>query len=116
MLGFFNIVLATLTVGAVAATGVLARKQSLNYLVPYTLAAAFGFFVLLVIGIFIVMLRDPTKLQLGTVSSSDYLNYQIIQGDSAAGERLELIRALQQQPKQQTTSPQVLPPGDEPRV
>jgi hypothetical protein len=60
VLGFFNIVLAILTSGAVAATGILAGEKSLHYLIPYTLAAAFGFFVLLVAGIFLVMLRNPT--------------------------------------------------------
>ena len=89
VLGFFNIVLAILTTGCVGVAAVLASQPKLYYLIPYSLGLAFVFFVILVVGVFIVMLKDPTKLQLGEVSARDFINYQLTLGDSAAGEHQE---------------------------
>jgi hypothetical protein len=117
VLGFFITALAILTVGCIGVTDFLTKHQSLHYLIPYELAAVFVFFVALVGGIFVVMLKDATKLQLGQVSSSDFINYQIAQGDDIAGERLERLLALQgsaiQRKQIETSGTQILPPAED---
>ena len=48
--------------------------------------------LLIVVGVFVVMVRDPSRLMLGTISGSEYhMIQQLTQGDSLSGERKETI-------------------------
>jgi hypothetical protein len=61
-------------------------------LIPWVLIIAFGFLVLLVGVVILVMLRDPSRLMLGQITGSEFVQVQrMLLGDSVRGEHEEAV-------------------------
>jgi hypothetical protein len=91
-LAFYASLLLIDGVVTAALTVPCASVSALNYLVPWVLG--FGAFVFLGIVAVVIGLniKDPSKLQLGEVTSRDYIQIQhekAIRGDSIGGQYLE---------------------------
>ena len=92
VLGFFAIVLGLMFTAAVSASAVLAETHTLTNLIPYVLGFAAIILVLVLLGIFVVMLTDPSKLMLGQITGSEYVEiHKLMLGDSLVGERQEAL-------------------------
>ena len=88
VLGFYAIVLGILCAACVAICGALAWSGTAVGLIPWVLGFAALFLILLVAGVFVVMLRDPSKLMLTHVTGDQFLAIQSQHtlGDSLRGE------------------------------
>jgi hypothetical protein len=87
VLGFYATVLGLMLTAAVAAVGVLAATDTSTNLIPWLLGFAGAVVVLLLLGVFIVTLVDPSHLMLGQISGSEYVEIQrATLGDSTRGE------------------------------
>lgn len=92
VLGFYAAVLALLLTGDIAAVGVLASTKVSTFLIPWLLAFAGTVLFLLLIGVFIVTLIDPSKLMLGQITGSEYATiHRIVLGDSDSGQRVQSV-------------------------
>jgi hypothetical protein len=94
VLGFYATVLGLLLSACVGAAFVLAETKTATYLIPWVLGFGALVFVMLVAGVFVITLTDPSKLMLGQITGSEYVAiHQAVLGDSLTGERLEVIDA-----------------------
>jgi len=95
VLAFFGTVLGLVLTADVAATAVLAHASVYLWLIPWLLGFAALVFVLLVSGIFVVTLIDPSKLMLGHVTGTEYAEIQrVTLGDTRLGEHVvEMVPA-----------------------
>lgn len=92
VLGFYAGVLGLLLTAAVAAVGVLASTKEDTSLIPWLLGFAGLVVLLLLIGVFIVTLIDPSKLMLGQITGTEYANiHRVVLGDSDQGSRVEAV-------------------------
>jgi hypothetical protein len=92
VLGFFWSSLALILGLCVTAVLILAKTNTMTNLIPFILGFGGVVFVLVLAGVFIVMLADPTKLMLGQVSGTEYFEgHRIRLGDSERGEHVETI-------------------------
>lgn len=90
ILGFLATVVGIAVVGCTAAGGALLVSGKVLWLVPLVFGFA-GFLVVgVLVGVFVILLRDPSKLLLTHVSGTEYLNIQrgLVLGDSKSGEQL----------------------------
>jgi hypothetical protein len=92
VLGFYATVLAILLSGDIAAVAVLASSHVNTFLIPWLLGFA-GFIVfMLLAGVFVVTLIDPSKLMLGQITGTEYAQiHRVVLGDSDSGQRIESI-------------------------
>jgi hypothetical protein len=113
VLGFFGACLAILAAADVPIIAVLARKQSLHYLIPYALIIPLVILVLVVVVVLMVVIfGDPTKLMLGEMTGSEYGEYQrMMVGDSISGARPIIDQVRGPQATGGTAIP--LSPGDD---
>jgi hypothetical protein len=89
VLGFCAIVLGIVATACVAATSVLAWHEATD---QYALLPL-GFFALFTVAMFAavwwVLLKDPTKLQLGQMTGREFIDYQkLTLGDSTTGDQI----------------------------
>jgi hypothetical protein len=92
VLGFYAVVLALLLSGDVAAVGVLASTRVSTFLIPWLLGFGGLVLLLLLVGVFIVTLIDPSKLMLGQITGIEYARiHSITLGDSDSGERIQSV-------------------------
>jgi hypothetical protein len=95
VLGFYAGVLAIVLAGDVTAVGILASNKVATSLIPWLLGFAALLVLLLLTGVFIVTLIDPSKLMLGQITGTEYANiHRIVLGDSDSGQRLETVQAV----------------------
>ena len=91
VLAFFGTVIGLLLAAAIGASVAL-KGSSLQSMVPIIWIVAGSVVVLLVIGLFVVMLLDPTKLMLGRVSGQEYMAmHRTVLGDSVYGEQVAIV-------------------------
>ena len=92
VLGFYATIVALLLTASVGASAVLASTKTATWLIPWVLVFIGILIVALIIGVFVINYRDPSKLMLGQITGSEYavINSAIL-GDSQAGERLQLL-------------------------
>jgi len=104
ILGFFSFVLGLIGLAAYGITQVLSRVEVLHSLVPWVLAFAASYVVLLSIVLILIVLISPEKLMLGQVSGEEYrkIKQQLRLGDSTSGEREEKV-AVPSAPKPVTS-------------
>jgi hypothetical protein len=96
VLGFYATVLGLVLATTVGLVGVLAVNNVATYLIPWLLGFSGFVFVALIAGVFIVSLKDPSKLMLTQVTGMEYAQIQtLILGDSSTGDRLEVVSALE---------------------
>jgi hypothetical protein len=93
-LAYFATLFGLVLVGATTLCGVLAWTGTAVWLIPFV----FGFVGLVtlfvLVGIFVVMLVDPSKVMLTQVSGTEYVEIQrATLGDSSSGTRLEVVDA-----------------------
>jgi hypothetical protein len=91
-LAFYAALLVILVAAVVVAAGICASSSGLHYLVPWILAIGLVLFVLIVGVVIWLNINDPSKLQLGEVTSRDYVQIQqakAIRGNSIGGEFVE---------------------------
>jgi hypothetical protein len=95
VLGFYATVLGILATAAVTGAAVLASADRETWLIPWLFGFSGAVLLLLLIGVFIVTLIDPSKLMLTQVSGTEYaaIQQQVVLGDSTSGERLVLEAA-----------------------
>jgi len=92
VLGFYATILGILFAGVVSVVGVLAASNVMVHLIPWLLVFSGATLLGLLVAVFILTLRDPSKLMLTQVTGTEYaVIQQRIVGDSAQGERVELI-------------------------
>lgn len=96
VLGFYATILGIMLTATIVIVSVLAKTGKQLNLIPWLLAFSGMVFVLLVAGVFIITLVDPSKLMLTQVTGTEYaaIQHQVILGDSSAGERVELVAAM----------------------
>jgi hypothetical protein len=96
VLGFYAGVIALLLAGDVAAVGVLASAKIETFLIPWLLGFAGAMILLLLLGVFIVTLIDPSKLMLGQITGTEYADiHRITLGDSdSGGRRVEAVNIV----------------------
>ena len=96
VLGFYATVLGLLLTATVGAVGILAQTGTRTDLIPWLLTFGAVFLVLLILGVFVVTLIDPSKLMLTQVTGSEYaaIQHRAIIGDSTVGELVGLPEAL----------------------
>ena len=95
VLGFYATVIGILVSACVAAAGVLAKTGTATDLIPWVLGFGGLVLLLVLVGVFIVTLIDPSKLMLGHVTGSEYAEiHRVALGDSGAGEKLEIVAVL----------------------
>jgi hypothetical protein len=95
VLGFYAGVLAIVLAGDVTAVGVLASTKVAISLIPWLLGFAALLVLLLLAGVFIVTLVDPSKLMLGQITGTEYANiHRVVLGDSDSGQRLETVQIV----------------------
>lgn len=89
VLGFYATILGLLFAGTVSCVAVLASSGTDTFLIPWLVVFCAIVLVLLLSGVFIITLIDPSKLMLTQVSGADYLAIQqrTVVGDSLSGER-----------------------------
>jgi len=94
-LGFFGTVLGFLFVACVSSSTALAVSNTRTELIPWILGFAGLIFVVLVGGVFVVMLVNPSKVMLTQVSASEFVDIQraTTLGDSTTGKRLAIPAA-----------------------
>jgi len=87
VLAFYGFVLAVIAFACAPVVAALAGESDLHHLIPYVIIGAFALFVVIVsVVTWVVLFGDPTRLQLGEVSASEYREYQrMMLGDSVAG-------------------------------
>jgi hypothetical protein len=113
-LGFYTRVLVILEVGVIAALGVAATTDSLHPLAPWILGFGAIVLVALIATVVVMNIRAPEKLQLGELSGREFIDYYLLtQGDSATGERLESIPAVEHRALDTSTASEALPPPSE---
>lgn len=87
ILGFFAASLGILATATVVLVAILAKTAELHSLLVPVLCVSGGVFLLLVGGVFVTMLVDPTLLMLGEVSGDVFVRLrQMKLGDSTRGE------------------------------
>jgi len=93
VLGFYAIVIGILFAGSVAASSALAWSDTDTWLIPWILGFSALFLIVLVVGVFFVMLRDPSKLMLTHVTGDEFLAIQSHHtlGDSLTGQETSLL-------------------------
>jgi hypothetical protein len=95
VLGFYAIVLGILAAAGAAAIKFLAGEPDLHHLVAPILVFVGAVIVLILLGVFAVTLKDPTKLQLGQITGREYIEAQrLTLGDSNSGEFIETLPVL----------------------
>jgi hypothetical protein len=88
VLAFYGTVLAILTAGGAGMIAALAETHQATFLIPWIAGFVGAVIVLVLIGVFVLTLFDPSALMLGQVSASDYAAlHRIRLGDSDIGER-----------------------------
>lgn len=90
-LGFYAIVLG-IVAGVATVVVVPLAFSPVAWAVPWILVGFAGFAAVLVGSVFIVMVKDVSKLMLQGVSGSEYVEIQTLLGDSVTGERLVVER------------------------
>lgn len=100
VLGFYATILGLLFAGVVGIVSVLAATDTSTFLIPWLLGFAGTFLLLLMLGVFIVSLRDPSRLLLTQVSGTEYvaIQTQTVLGDSLTGERVITLAVNSAQP------------------
>jgi hypothetical protein len=93
VLGFFGVLAGLfISAGVTMIVADLIHGRGIN---PYVTGALIFLGVLtafVVIGVYIVMIKDPSKLMLGTITGKEYSEIQqLTQGDNVSGERIEMI-------------------------
>jgi hypothetical protein len=92
VLGFYATVLGLLLAAVVSAVGVLAATDTSTNLIPWLLGFAGSVVFLLLVGVFIVTLVDPSHLMLGQITGSEYVEIRrATLGDSTRGEHVVTI-------------------------
>ncbi|MGB2710663.1 MAG: hypothetical protein WBC33_04040 [Conexibacter sp.] len=92
VLAFYGVVAGIIAGASIAAIAVLARQPELRYLVAPILIFDAVLVVLLLIGVFVVSLIDPTRLMLGQITGRDYIeNRRLTMGDSRSGEHMTMF-------------------------
>lgn len=76
VLAFAATVLGLALAGDVGAVGVLAGTGVSTYLIPWLLGFAALLVVALLVTVFLIALRDPSKLMLGQVTGTEYVKIQ----------------------------------------
>jgi hypothetical protein len=90
VLGFFAGMVGIAASVMVLTIWLVERTASLRYIVPSVLIAFLAIFLLVLISVMVIALKDPSKLMLGQISGRDYAEIQkITLGDSSSGERVE---------------------------
>lgn len=93
VLGFYATVLGLMLTGTVAAVGVLASTKTYTTLIPWLLGFAGIMLFLLLSGVFIITLINPSHLMLGQITGTEFAEIQrtTTLGDSTHGERVVLL-------------------------
>ena len=93
ILGFFAIVLGLVFAAVIALIAILAGNETSTYLIPW-LAFFAGVLVLgVVVVVLVIALKDPSKLMLGQVTGSEFVQIQqTLLGDSNRGERMAVLQ------------------------
>jgi hypothetical protein len=95
VLGFYATVIGLLLAATVGGVAVLATTGHALHLIPWLLGFAGAAVVVLLIGVFIITLVDPSKLMLGQVTGSEYVAIQrTVLGDALTGEHVELVGSV----------------------
>ncbi|MEO0515591.1 MAG: hypothetical protein AAF086_09930 [Planctomycetota bacterium] len=92
VLGFFAIVIGIATTGISILVATISAQAGLHYLIPWILG--FGGFLICgtIAGVFIAAWQDPTRLMLGQVSGSEFIqNRKLSLGDSDSSEYQEPV-------------------------
>jgi hypothetical protein len=100
----------------ISATVVCASVSSLNYLVPWVLGVTALVFVGILCVVIWLNINDPEKLQLGEVTSRDYVQIQqakAIRGDSLGGQYVEAAPVGEQQGSGTPGAPPEVPAPNE---
>lgn len=97
VLGFYATVLGILFAGTVGTVGVLASTGVETGMIPWLLGFSGLLLLLVLAGVFVVSLVDPSKLMLTQVTGSEYahIQQQLILGDSSRGDRVETLPVLE---------------------
>ncbi|MFL4475554.1 hypothetical protein ACIPVK_16280 [Paeniglutamicibacter sp. MACA_103] len=97
VLGFYATVLGILLFATVSVVAVLASNNVELWLIPFLLGFSGLLLLLLLAGVFVVSLIDPSKLMLTQVTGTEYAHIQetLILGDSNRGDRVESFPVLE---------------------
>jgi apolipoprotein N-acyltransferase len=88
-LAFFGTAVVAVIGGLPLTLWVLASKKDLQHLVPWVLVLAFLLVVAILGGVYMIVWRDPTRLQVTQMTGPEYTEYQRLTiGDSVAGDEL----------------------------
>jgi hypothetical protein len=99
VLGFCAVVLGIVATACVAATGVLASRDSTDGYALLPLAFFALFTVAMFVAVWWVLVKDPIKLQLGHVTGREYIDYQkLTLGDSIAGDEVRTLPVIAGEP------------------
>ncbi|MBI2242767.1 MAG: hypothetical protein HYU55_02010 [Nocardioides sp.] len=92
ILAFYATVIGLLLAAGLGTASAILISDSATYLLPWVLGFCGLMFVMIVGGVFLVSLNDPSKLQLGQVTGEEYAEIQrVALGDSSSGERVTAI-------------------------
>jgi hypothetical protein len=95
VLAFLGTVLGIVAFASVLAIGWLVTEDSLHYLVPIILIFVAALVLVVLGGVFYVMWKDPSKLQVSEMSGDEFIRFQqLTTGDSTSGEQVETVAAL----------------------
>jgi hypothetical protein len=90
VLGFLATVVGIAVVGCTAAGTALLLNDKVLWLVPIVFAFGALLVVGVLVGVFLILFKDPSKLLLTQLSGTEYLDIQrgLVLGDSASGEQV----------------------------
>ena len=96
ILGFFGTLLAIWVVGSCTAIIALAKSRTETRMIPWIWGFAALFLLIMYISVFVVMLKNTSKLMLGNVTGSEFIAIQrnIKLGDSESGLREVVYREV----------------------
>jgi hypothetical protein len=90
ILGFLGAVIGVIATAMVVLVGSLARYEA-GYIAPVLIVGT-ALIALLLVGFFIALVKDPTRLMLGRVETRDFLAHRLLTlGDDVSGETLEHV-------------------------
>ncbi len=94
VLAYYGAITGLVLGGVVGAVSTLAATGVSTYLIPWLLGFGALIVVAVLVGVFVVMLKDPSRLMLGQVSGREYAEIQQVRlGDSVRGERAVFVDA-----------------------
>ena len=91
VLGFYGTALGIVDFACVAASVGLGETRTDTWLIPLILGFAALFTVALIVAVFIVNLRDPSRLMLGEVRAAEFIQLHARLGDSLAGDQERIV-------------------------